>query len=74
VSWQKNCEADLSPNLYRFCTANTAFAPYWPVLVTLAAAFVVRLRRPWARIAIRVIGSWIVASGLLMVGWAGRKG
>jgi urease accessory protein len=44
------------------------------VLVTLAAAFVVRLQRPWARIAIRVMGSWIVASGVLMVGWAVRKG
>jgi urease accessory protein len=44
------------------------------VLVALVAAFVVRLRQPWARIAVRVAGSWIVASGLLMSGWAMRKG
>ena len=40
------------------------------VLVALAAAFVVRLHAQWARIAVRVAGSWIAASGLLMLGWA----
>jgi urease accessory protein len=44
------------------------------VLVALAAAFVVRLHSNWARIAVRVVGSWIVASGLLMLGWAMRRG
>jgi urease accessory protein len=44
------------------------------VLVALAAALVVRLRWPWTRIAVRVFGSWIAASGLLMVGWAVRRG
>jgi hydrogenase/urease accessory protein HupE len=39
------------------------------VLVALCAAFVIRLRRPWTRIAVRVVGSWIVASGLLLLGW-----
>ena len=42
------------------------------VLIALAAAFVVRLRTHWARIAVRVAGSWIAASGLLMFGWAVR--
>jgi hydrogenase/urease accessory protein HupE len=42
------------------------------VLVALTAAFVVRLRAQWARIAVRVAGSWIAASGLLMLGWAVR--
>jgi hydrogenase/urease accessory protein HupE len=42
------------------------------VLVALASAFVVRLRAEWARIAVRVAGSWIAASGLLMLGWAVR--
>jgi urease accessory protein len=41
-------------------------------LVALAAAFVVQLRAHWARIAVRVAGSWIAASGLLMLGWALR--
>jgi urease accessory protein len=44
------------------------------VLVALAAAFVVRLRAQWGRIAMRVVGSWIAASGLLMLGWAIRGG
>jgi len=44
------------------------------VLVTLAAAFVARLRRPLTRIAVRVVGSWIAASGLLMLGWSMRGG
>jgi hydrogenase/urease accessory protein HupE len=43
------------------------------VLFALAAALVVQLRRHWARIAIRVIGSWIAASGLLLLGWAIRS-
>lgn len=42
------------------------------ILVALAAAFVTRLRFPWTRIAVRVLGSWIAASGLLMLGWAMR--
>lgn len=42
------------------------------VLIALAAALVVRLRAQWARIAVRVSGSWIAASGLLMLGWAVR--
>ena len=40
------------------------------VLIVLAAALVVQLRVPWARIAVRVAGSWIAASGLLMLGWS----
>ena len=42
------------------------------VLVTLASALVVSLGKPWARIAVRVAGSWIAAIGLLMFGWAVR--
>jgi len=42
------------------------------VLVALVAAFVVQLRAHWARIAVRVGGSWIAASGLLMLGWSMR--
>lgn len=42
------------------------------VLVALAAAAVVPLRAPWARIVVRVAGSWIAASGLLMLGWVVR--
>jgi urease accessory protein len=42
------------------------------VLTALVVAFVVQLRQPWGRIAVRVLGSWIAASGLLMLGWAIR--
>jgi urease accessory protein len=44
------------------------------VVVTLVSAFVVGLRPPWARIAVRVAGSWIVATGLLLLGWAAKRG
>jgi hydrogenase/urease accessory protein HupE len=44
------------------------------VLIVLASAFVVQLRAQWARIAVRVGGSWIAASGLLMLGWSMRAG
>jgi hydrogenase/urease accessory protein HupE len=43
------------------------------VLVALSAAFVTRLHFPWTRIAVRVLGSWIAASGLLMLGWNMRR-
>jgi urease accessory protein len=39
------------------------------VLVALLSAFVVSLEKTWARVAVRVTGSWVFASGLLMYGW-----
>ncbi|MGE5101744.1 MAG: HupE/UreJ family protein [Deltaproteobacteria bacterium] len=42
------------------------------VVVALAAALVVSLRKPWTRIAVRVTGSWIAAVGLLVLGWSLR--
>ncbi|HSO19222.1 MAG TPA: HupE/UreJ family protein, partial [Desulfosarcina sp.] len=42
------------------------------VLLALTSAFVVTRKQPWTRIAVRVAGSWIVATGLLMVGWVIR--
>ena len=44
------------------------------VIVALVSAFVINLRPDWTRIAVRVAGSWIVASGLLLLGWAARRG
>ncbi len=48
-------------------TVATLFA-----LVSLVTGLVVSLERPWTRIAVRVAGSWIVAIGLLYVGWTAR--
>ena len=42
------------------------------VVLALASARVVSLRAAWTRIAVRVGGSWIAATGLLMLGWALR--
>jgi hypothetical protein len=42
------------------------------VTVALVAGQVTRLRAEWARVAVRVAGSWIGAIGLLMLGWATR--
>ena len=44
------------------------------VLVALATAVVVSLKKPWTRIAVRVAGSWVVATGLLLIGWWLRPG
>ena len=44
------------------------------VVIALASAFVLTLRAQWARIAVRVAGSWVFAIGLLMLGWASRRG
>jgi hydrogenase/urease accessory protein HupE len=43
-------------------------------VVALVAASVVSLRAAWARVAVRVAGSWITAIGLLMLGWTFRVG
>jgi hydrogenase/urease accessory protein HupE len=48
-------------------TAASAF-----VVVALAAALAVSLKREWTRIAVRVAGSWIAAIGLLMAAWSLR--
>lgn len=44
------------------------------VLVALVSAFVVSIRPVWARMAMRVAGSWVAAIGLLMLGWSLRSG
>ena len=40
------------------------------LVVAVFASLVIPLRRPWTLIAVRVAGSWIAASGLLMLGWS----
>ncbi len=42
------------------------------VIVTLVAGLVVSLKAFWARIVVRVVGSWIAATGLLLIGWSFR--
>ena len=42
------------------------------VIVTIVSAFVVTLKKTWARITVRVAGSWVAAIGMLMFGWMMR--
>jgi hydrogenase/urease accessory protein HupE len=42
------------------------------VVTALAAACAVAWQSGWVRIAWRVVGSWIAASGLLLLGWSLR--
>lgn len=42
------------------------------VIVVLLAAHVTSLQAQWARLAVRISGSWIAAVGLLMLGWSAR--
>ena len=44
------------------------------VVVTLLAGLVVSIKAFWARVAVRVLGSWIAATGLLVIGWSLRAG
>jgi urease accessory protein len=44
------------------------------VVVSLLAGQVASVRAPWARVAVQVVGSWIAAIGLFMLGWAVRSG
>jgi urease accessory protein len=39
------------------------------MLTLLISAAVVPLRAGWGRIVVRVMGSWVAAIGLLMLGW-----
>jgi urease accessory protein len=41
-------------------------------IVSLLAGQVTSLRAQWARLAVRISGSWIAAIGLLMLGWSTR--
>jgi len=43
-------------------------------LTALVTSLVVPLRMVWARVAVRVAGSWIAAVGLLLLGWTLRSG
>jgi urease accessory protein len=43
-------------------------------LTALATSLVVPLRAVWARVAVRVAGSWVAAVGLLLLGWTLRPG
>ncbi len=42
------------------------------VLVALLSASVLSLTSAWQKIAVRVMGSWVAAAGLLMLGWFAR--
>jgi hypothetical protein len=39
------------------------------IVALLLAALVASLRAAWSRIAVRVVGSWIAAVGMLLIGW-----
>ena len=42
------------------------------VIALFVSAAVVSLRAAWTRIAVRVVGSWVAAIGMLMFGWLAR--
>lgn len=44
------------------------------VISSLIAGQVATVRAHWARVVVRVAGSWIAAIGLLMLGWSVRAG
>lgn len=54
------------------CMGGVACALF--VLVSVLAGQIVSLRAPWARVVVRVAGSWITAIGLLMLGWSLAQG
>ena len=50
-------------------TSSLGIAVTVGVISLLLSAGVVSLRAAWARIAVRVAGSWVAAVGILMFGW-----
>jgi urease accessory protein len=59
-----------TPSSGQMAAAGVAVALFVAVSLLTGQASSVRLL--WARVAVRVVGSWIVAIGLLMLGWAMR--
>ena len=53
--------------LFRMVMTVVAFA-------LLRSAAVVSLHGAWMRIVVRVAGSWVVAEGMLMLGWLVKGG
>ena len=43
------------------------------LLLLLVSAVVVPLQAFWARVTVRVAGSWVVAVGMLMLGWSAKS-
>jgi urease accessory protein len=60
-------KTNASAQIYVVGVAAALFA-----VVSLLAGQAACVRVQWARVAVRVAGSWIVAIGLLMLGWAMR--
>jgi hydrogenase/urease accessory protein HupE len=58
--------------LHHGWTNGSGMGPGGEAVVALGSARVVALRKGWTRIAVRVVGSWIAASGILLLGWAVR--
>jgi hydrogenase/urease accessory protein HupE len=42
------------------------------VVITISSGVVVSIKKYWMRIVVRVLGSWIAATGLLIIGWSLR--
>ena len=40
------------------------------VIVALAASAIHALKPPWTRVVVRVLGGWITAMGVLLIGWS----
>jgi urease accessory protein len=59
-----------TPSSGQMAAAGVAVALF--VAVSLLSGQASSVRLLWVRVAVRVVGSWIVAIGLLMLGWAMR--
>jgi hydrogenase/urease accessory protein HupE len=63
-------ELPKTPSSGQFSVAGIAVALF--VAVSLLAGQAALTRVPWARVVVRVAGSWTAAIGLLMLGWTMR--
>ena len=43
------------------------------VVVAITTAIVISQQEPWGRVLVRVLGSWVVATGIMMFGWHYRQ-
>ena len=65
IGWANGAEVDDQMSAYRFIPG-LAFAGL--MLTTYGVGCMRRLQRPWMSVGFRVIGSWIAAVGVLMLG------
>lgn len=69
-----NAAGELSGGPWLLFSAGVALAAYLLITLVTGAAHSFAVGRPWARIALRAVGSWIAAAGTMYLGFLNLAG